>query len=122
MGEREKEIVARIARRQARFKLRLMMIDPKCAITGETQSELLEAAHVVPVRGNGGDEAENGIMLRVDLHRLFDAHLFAIDRTGAIVPARGLASNGYLKLLSGKRLDDDTFARVSNALRKGPRG
>lgn len=43
-----------------------------CAVTGEHSVPVLEAAHIVPY-GRGGQHAvDNGLLLRSDLHRLFD--------------------------------------------------
>ena len=50
-----------------------------CCVTGCTIERLVEAAHIVPYRGNQTDGEDNGLLLRVDIHRLFDEHLVAID-------------------------------------------
>ena len=50
-----------------------------CAISGCQITSILEAAHVVPFRAKGADTLANGILLRIDLHRLFDADQLAID-------------------------------------------
>ena len=51
----------------------------KCAITGCSRQDLLEAAHIVPYFGEESDSLQNGILLRVDFHRAFDAGLFDIS-------------------------------------------
>lgn len=51
----------------------------RCAVTGETCDNLLEAAHVQPYQNAKSNHVQNGILLRVDLHRLFDAGLMTID-------------------------------------------
>lgn len=43
-----------------------------CAITHEHSSPVLEAAHIVPYSQGGEHRVDNGILLRRDLHRLFD--------------------------------------------------
>lgn len=50
-----------------------------CAITGCTTEVVLEAAHVIPVSEGGSYALDNGILLRSDIHRLFDLDLVAID-------------------------------------------
>lgn len=50
-----------------------------CCVTGCTIERLVEAAHIVPYRGNQTDGEDNGLLLRVNIHRLFDEHLVAID-------------------------------------------
>jgi hypothetical protein len=52
----------------------------RCAITGEAVPEALEAAHLPEASWRGGDNAAaNGILLRADLHRLFDRGLLRIE-------------------------------------------
>jgi putative restriction endonuclease len=45
----------------------------RCAMTGERSLPALEAAHIKPYRENGPHRVSNGLLLRADLHRLFDA-------------------------------------------------
>jgi len=44
-----------------------------CAVTGERTLPALEAAHIRPYAEGGEHEASNGLLLRRDLHSLFDA-------------------------------------------------
>ena len=44
----------------------------RCAITGEKTLPVLEAAHIKPYALNGPHRISNGILLRSDLHWLFD--------------------------------------------------
>ncbi len=50
----------------------------RCAITGESTLMALEAAHIVPYSGEGGHDVWNGLLLRADFHRLFDAGLVSV--------------------------------------------
>ncbi len=43
-----------------------------CAVTGEHSLPVLEAAHIRPYKSGGEHETRNGLLLRSDLHRLFD--------------------------------------------------
>lgn len=43
-----------------------------CAVTGEHSSPVLEAAHILPYALGGEHRVNNGILLRRDVHRLFD--------------------------------------------------
>lgn len=43
-----------------------------CAVTGERALPTLEAAHVLPVSEGGRHRVDNGLLLRSDVHRLFD--------------------------------------------------
>src|SRR5690606_35865773 len=43
-----------------------------CAVTGEHSLPALEAAHIRPFSKDGPHGVRNGILLRADLHRLFE--------------------------------------------------
>src|SRR5205807_9861979 len=45
----------------------------RCAITGERTLPALEAAHIKPYGDGGLHEARNGLLMRRDLHSLFDS-------------------------------------------------
>jgi putative restriction endonuclease len=47
--------------------------DRQCAITAEKALPALEAAHIKPVTEEGKHRIDNGLLLRSDIHRLFDA-------------------------------------------------
>jgi putative restriction endonuclease len=54
---------------------RVMVTDAyerRCAITGERTLPVLEAAHIKPYSLVGRHEVSNGLLLRADLHKLFD--------------------------------------------------
>lgn len=68
---------------QAKFRRVVFeMFGARCLISGCENLTVLEAAHVVPVSSGGGDDAWNGIPLRADLHRLFDAGYITIESDG----------------------------------------
>lgn len=45
----------------------------RCAITREKTLPALEAAHIQPFSENGPNRVDNGLLLRSDIHRLFDS-------------------------------------------------
>jgi putative restriction endonuclease len=54
---------------------RVMVTDAyarRCAVTGEKTLPVLEAAHIKPYALQGPNRVNNGILLRSDLHKLFD--------------------------------------------------
>ena len=55
-----------------------------CAVSGCEAVETLQAAHIAPYAAGGPSTAENGLLLRADLHLLFDAGLlvFGADDDG----------------------------------------
>jgi len=51
----------------------------RCAITGERTLPVLEAAHIKPYALAKRHEVPNGLLLRSDLHRLFDDGYLTVD-------------------------------------------
>ena len=92
--------------------------DLRCVLTGESTTAALEAAHLIPAKLGENDKPFNGIALRADLHRLFDAGLFTFTKNGEVVLAdEGAATSAdYRSLLRGRRLPDDTLHRVRDTL------
>jgi putative restriction endonuclease len=48
-------------------------------VTGCTVLAVLEAAHIKPYRGERDNHSENGLLLRSDIHTLFDLDLLGIE-------------------------------------------
>ena len=66
-------------RSQHRFRQMLLKLyNGQCAITRCRVRELLEAAHVKPYSGAGDYRPQNGLLLRADIHTLFDLGLIKI--------------------------------------------
>lgn len=65
-----------IAPRLGQGAFRVMVTDNyhrRCAVTQERTLPALEAAHIRPYSDGGAHEAQNGLLLRRDIHSLFDA-------------------------------------------------
>ena len=80
-GGRERAIASIVQRRgQPAFrKLLLEIYCGRCAITDCSAVQALEAAHIMPYQGPDTNHPCNGILLRSDLHVLFDLGLIAVD-------------------------------------------
>lgn len=92
----------------------------RCAITGEKTLPVLEAAHVQPYAEGGPHEVSNGLLLRSDLHRLYDQGYITVDpderRLQVSRRIREEFDNGrHYYALEGQRLADpqQTFAPVT---------
>ena len=69
-------------RRDPRFRERILdEYNYTCAICGETENVVLEAAHIIGVGDGGDDGVENGVCLCANHHKMFDAALLDIDFT-----------------------------------------
>lgn len=55
--------------------------DRRCAMTNERTLPVLQAAHIKPYAEGGSHEIKNGLLLRSDLHTLFDQGYLTIDPT-----------------------------------------
>lgn len=67
-------------RGQPAFRARLLAAyGSRCAITGCDVKDALEAAHITPFSQEQSFSMQNGLLLRADLHTLFDLHLVSID-------------------------------------------
>ena len=51
----------------------------RCAVTNEKTLPALEAAHIRPYSKNGPHRTNNGLLLRADIHRLFDDGYVTLD-------------------------------------------
>lgn len=76
-----------------------------CAITGPAPSTALEAAHLRAFARHETHDPDEGLMLRTDIHALFDAGLLAIDPdTMRVVASPELASYPHYWSLRGTRI------------------
>ncbi|RZM24778.1 MAG: HNH endonuclease, partial [Pedobacter sp.] len=70
-------ITARRGQKSFRDKL-LKAYEYKCAVTGCDVIATLEACHIMPYNGDYTNHIQNGILLRSDIHVLFDLGLLTI--------------------------------------------
>jgi putative restriction endonuclease len=104
LDERERALRAICMRRgQPAFRAALLnAYDGRCAITGCDVSDVLEAAHISPYGGPSTDRVSNGLLLRADIHTLFDCGLLAFDpKTLRVAIAGKLKVSAYSSLEGG---------------------
>lgn len=73
----------------------------RCVVTGSTVSEVIEAAHLIPFASGHAerDSLDNGILLRADIHVLFDRGMMAIEPTSRTLwVSEALNGSAYEKL------------------------
>lgn len=78
---RERVLKAMVQRRgQTQFRDALLTAyEGRCCISGCGVKEVLEAAHIIPYLGDDTNHTTNGLLLRSDLHTLFDLGLISVD-------------------------------------------
>lgn len=68
----------------------------RCAVTGCVTQAALEAAHIKTQKGRDGNSPSNGILLRSDIHCLFDRFLITLSEDGTkIETSPELPDPGY---------------------------
>lgn len=120
-GRRELIALGRIG--QAEFRRQLLLrFGPVCAITGPQPERSLHAAHVIPFAKSARHELAGGLLLRADLHALFDAGLIAIGADLKVGIDPSLRSFPELSRLDGSSLrirsGDSLLPRLREILRK----
>lgn len=100
-----KEVVIEQRQGQSAFRQALMMAyDYQCAVTGCDVRDTLQAAHIVPVSATGQHHVQNGLLLRADIHNLFDRGLLTIDDKYTVSLHPSIRSSVIYKSLHGKKL------------------
>jgi hypothetical protein len=70
----------RVRRGQAQLRRNLKVIyKNSCAVTGTNEESVLEACHIKAHAETGDNSIENGLLLRSDIHILFDDRLITLD-------------------------------------------
>lgn len=92
-GRRRIEQLVVIRQGQTAFRRRLLeAYGRKCAMTGCEIEDILEAAHISPYKGKQTDDVTNGLLLRADIHTLFDRGLIKVDRNYLVTASPAVAT------------------------------
>lgn len=94
--KQERAIVIRQGQTDFRKKV-LDAYNHKCAISENDVEEVLEAAHIFPYKGKDTNTINNGILLRSDLHLLFDKKLIRINQEYIVEISPQLVNTVYKK-------------------------
>lgn len=101
-GDQRKRVMAEQIRRERQGVFRKIIMDAyggQCAATGVNVPEVLQAAHIDPYRGKQSQVATNGMLLRSDIHLLYDSHLMTVEpESNRIVVSKRLQSTLYEQL------------------------
>ena len=90
-----REIVLRQGLKRFREAL-LNAYQGKCAITGYDTDNALEACHILPYKGLDTNYVVNGLLLRADIHTLFDLGKIAVNTSDmTLILADELKGSSY---------------------------
>lgn len=114
------KVLRSIVVRQGQPKFRRMLLaayEGKCAVTSCAVKSVLEAAHIKPYLGDHTHDVTNGLLLRADIHTLFDlGHLriqpltLVIEVSQQAIPGYGEFDNAPLQLPAESMHHPDTEA------------
>jgi putative restriction endonuclease len=101
---REKKMAEVVLRRgQGKFRRNVLnAYDRHCAISGCDAVEALEAAHISQYLGDAANHVQNGLLLRGDLHTLYDLGLLAIEPEGLTILLAPSLRRSVYKEFAGK--------------------
>lgn len=83
---RERKTIEILSRpNQAKFRKSVMGAGGGvCVLSGVATPEVIQACHVIQVKDGGSDDVANGLLLRVDLHTLYDKGHIRILEDGTV--------------------------------------
>lgn len=102
-----KKVLAAITQRQGQPQFRKSLLEAygcRCVLTDCDAECALEAAHILPYTGPDTNYPSNGLLLRADIHTLFDLGLVTIDPEDLTVALDSSLSETYYKSLHGRKL------------------
>ncbi|MEU4360490.1 HNH endonuclease [Promicromonospora sp. NPDC023987] len=91
---------------QAAFRNRVLAAyEGRCAVTGCDVPEALEAAHIRPYSGPKSSAVANGLLLRADVHRLWDKGLMAVhDSIRVVLLSPSLQGTEYEREIGDRKI------------------
>lgn len=104
--EAKEKVSKSVALRRGQSKFRnelLKAYENSCAVTGTLFPPILEAAHIVPYMGGKTNHITNGILLRADIHTLFDLGLLGINEHYEIIIDSSMKDTEY-ETYNGKKI------------------
>jgi Predicted restriction endonuclease len=118
-GKRVEQVLRVIREGQAEFRKRLVAhYGAVCMVTGTAHASVIDAAHILPYNGAATNTLTNGLLLRKDIHALFDAGLLIIG-PDLVVSVGAELEDPFYRSLDGKELTLTAAPKMSQrALRR----
>jgi hypothetical protein len=76
----------------------LTAYDGRCCVTKYNVESVLEAAHIIPHSEETNYSISNGLLLRADIHTLYDLNQIGIDENGTVFVSEQLRESEYWSL------------------------
>ena len=105
-NEAREHVLRSIVRRrgQPQFRQKLLDTYQRCIISGCDAEDALEAAHIRTYATGGTNHLSNGLLLRADLHTLFDLGLISIEPEAMVILIAPILMNTCYQEFDGKAL------------------
>lgn len=100
---RTAEVAQRVGQPEFRAAL-LRAYNNTCAVTGCTINEVQQAAHIRSVTDSGIHSLKNGLLLRADIHNLFDRGLLTINGKYQVILNESIQGSKTYRTFHGKKL------------------
>jgi len=108
-------IEKKIRKGQLKFRNNLLeTYNNTCVLSSCNIIQALEAAHIQKHTDSGINSTNNGILLRSDLHKLFDSNLLKINPQSLIVELNDLLKNSSYSKFEGRKIRKDMFGSYPN--------
>lgn len=113
---RKKKIITIVRNNQQRLRNALLEIDKVCLISGESLKNTLDVAHIISSSAGGNELLDNSVLMRADIHRLFDADYFELSSDGKVKILKK-SSDYYENLLRYAKVPQNILNRIKDALK-----
>ncbi len=120
-GDCREKAWAQIFRRRGQGPFRdglLRRYGSQCLVTGCTVLAILEAAHIDPYREDMHNHLGNGLLLRADIHTLFDLDLLVIEPTDLRIILHPDVAEHYKDIVADRLLVSGEQRPLIEALRR----
>lgn len=101
-GRVPREVLQRLGQGPFRAEA-LRLYGERCAVSGTSGASVLQAAHIVPVADGGSHAPENTLLLRADIHNLFDLGLLTVGKGLTVEVAASVSDTAY-RVLHGRKV------------------
>lgn len=98
--DKRQAFARRVRKGQSRFRKALhTLYGSRCAFTGTDEETVLEACHIISHAETGDNSLDNGLLLRSDIHVLFDENLVTLANDGQrVLVHKDVSAPEYAKL------------------------
>jgi hypothetical protein len=104
---------------QSKFKSLLLLSRKECMVTGAKTISTLAACHVIPHSVQINYSYENGLLLRKDIHKLYDDKLIGFDAKGFIHISPKVCKDDIMYTqYHGKKLNGSICKKLLNNLKQ----